>query len=573
MSSPTEDRVRPTGLYRQGQMVAGRFEITRLLGEGGMGKVYLATQHPMGRRVALKVMRSDLVAEQASVRRFFREAVAISRLQHPNTVTLFDYGEAEDGALFIAMEYLDGASLKDLICLQVKLPWQRAANITAQVAGSLAEAHRKEIVHRDLKPDNIILSTVSGDADFVKVIDFGIAHLATHSAESRITRAGFVCGTPEYMSPEQARGDDLDGRSDLYSMGVILFEMLQGSLPFRGDTPLATVLQHQTGTPPELTVECPDALVALVLSMLAKDPADRPANAVELSQRLIDLAPDIGRPGLIPTGEAERRPSAGLALPTRPAEASLNTEELAETRWDEPVLPPRRRTGLWVAAGTVVLGAVVALVLAGGDSPTNRSPDPTAGLAEQTQDTETNPPVALPEATAAQPIEVTITSEPDLAQLYIDNRHIGLTPVSVELLPSERVSLILRKDGFEPHQTELSVSAEHTDGSLHYDLAPSPTQLQIASEPAGAEVIDSATGDVLGETPLDLSLERGEIPIEFELRLRRYRSAHRQVVPDRAEISLFVDLEAVPRSRDRDQRPTGEPETDTPSSPFNIVDP
>ena len=233
-----------------GETVSGRFLIKRLLGEGGMGKVYLAEQLPMGRKVALKVLRPDLSSDEAAVKRFFREALAVSRLQHPNTVTLFDYGESEKGDLFIAMEYLEGMSLKDLLAVTPKPSANRVLGIIAQVALSLAEAHRKEIVHRDLKPDNIILSDIDGQPDFVKVIDFGIAHLTAASGDSRITQAGFVCGTPEYMSPEQARGDSLDGRSDLYSLGIIFFEMLEGYLPFVGETPLATVLKHQTDEAP-----------------------------------------------------------------------------------------------------------------------------------------------------------------------------------------------------------------------------------------------------------------------------------------------------------------------------------
>ncbi|MEL6179423.1 MAG: serine/threonine-protein kinase, partial [Myxococcota bacterium] len=247
-------QIRGDEVLAPGTLLAGRYEIVEFLAEGGMGRVYIALQRPIARKVALKVMRRELVFDNSSKKRFLREALAVSKLTHPNTITIIDYGDQEE-LCFIAMEFLDGMSL-DRLLREGPMPLQRAVNIVGQIARSLSEAHRKGVIHRDLKPENIFVCEVDGNPDFVKVLDFGIARIQLEEGGggvTRITREGYVCGTPEYMSPEQARGDEVDGRTDIYALGVMFWEMLEGEVPYDAPTPLGTVLKHQSDPVPPLS--------------------------------------------------------------------------------------------------------------------------------------------------------------------------------------------------------------------------------------------------------------------------------------------------------------------------------
>ena len=560
MTSSTDNRTRPTGIFSMGETVSGRFIIKRLLGEGGMGKVYLAEQLPMGRKVALKVLRPDLSSDEGAVKRFFREALAVSRLQHPNTVTLFDYGESEKGDVFIAMEYLEGMSLKDLLAVSNKTSADRALNIIAQVALSLAEAHRKEIVHRDLKPDNIILADIDGQRDFVKVIDFGIAHLTAASGDSRITQAGFVCGTPEYMSPEQARGDSLDGRADLYSLGIILFEMLEGYLPFVGETPLATVLKHQTDEVPALSPTHSQAVRALCQRLVAKEPEDRPESAEHLLRELKALAPP-GSPlsGLVlATSVKLKRKGTVKAVATT---SSPNTEELFETLADEEFLLPKRKYG-WIAAGLIVILSLVAISLS-----LQKTEDNAMVTEPETADGHTGTDVEDASETqlaAAPTARVRFASTPDFAQLYIDNRNIGLTPLPVDLEIGQRVEVIIQREGFEPFAQTIEVALELDGTTVQVDLVTLQSHITVSSEPEGATVVSRESGEILGTTPFELDVERSTRPIEVELRLNRYRSAQRVMIPSEPEVALHVDLE---RQRTRTPNPPEDPPGDDGEDP------
>ena len=234
----------------EGRIIAGRYEVLERVGVGGMGTVYRAYQASMDREVALKVLSRALTDDEQNVKRFHQEAKAASRLRHPNTITLHDFGQTEDGILFIAMEFLEGRPL-DGVLGDGPLDPVRAIRIMAQVCRSLHEAHKAGIIHRDLKPDNVYLTELEGEADFVKVLDFGVAKLKESSKEAgTLTQAGMIFGTPRYMSPEQSQSQDLDARSDLYSMGVILYELLTGHPPFDADNPVAILIQHVHEAPP-----------------------------------------------------------------------------------------------------------------------------------------------------------------------------------------------------------------------------------------------------------------------------------------------------------------------------------
>src|SRR5260370_19956152 len=215
---------------RIGVTLPGGYRVTHIGGVGGMGRVYCAEQVALGRTVAVKAVHPHLADDELAVARFLTEARAASRLSHPNSVAIFDFGRTIDGHPYIVMEYLRGRDLGRVVHTDGPLPLRRLVDVLRQTLAALDEAHALGIVHRDLKPDNIVLEPLRSGMDFVKVVDFGLAKLLAEdtatAAGASVSRPGLVCGTPEYMSPEQARGDDLDGRSDLYSMGIILFELL-----------------------------------------------------------------------------------------------------------------------------------------------------------------------------------------------------------------------------------------------------------------------------------------------------------------------------------------------------------
>ncbi|WP_224249114.1 serine/threonine-protein kinase [Hyalangium gracile] len=277
-----------------GQTLAKKYRVEALIGEGGMGKVYRARQLALDKQVVLKVLRQSLLSDERTVARFQREAKAASRLNHPNSISILDFGQAEDGALFIAMEFVPGQDLHQVLSREWPLPESRVVRIVSQVLSALSDAHGAGVIHRDLKPENIMVEQRRNEPDFVKVLDFGIAKITDSSGEDvpALTRAGFVCGTPEYMSPEQARGAQLDHRSDLYAVGVILYQLTTGLLPFESDSAVGFATKHLTEEPPPPSRRRPDARISpamerLILRALSKDPNDRPANAEAFKAELL----------------------------------------------------------------------------------------------------------------------------------------------------------------------------------------------------------------------------------------------------------------------------------------------
>lgn len=265
-----------------GTELAGRYRVERLIGEGGMGEVYLATHLKIDKQVAIKVLAPEQMRRPRNVNRFLQEAKATSRVRHPNVVDITDYGESQ-GCAFFVMEYLEGCDLSALLKREGRMPWERARGILIQVLEALAAAHKAGIVHRDIKPHNIFITQAQGQADFATVIDFGIAKLREGTGE-QLTRTGAIVGTAEYMSPEQGLGGELDGRSDLYSAGIILYRMLTGGVPFAANNPMGVLFHHVHSPLEPASVRCPDAgigeqLDQLVGKALAKDPDDRYASA------------------------------------------------------------------------------------------------------------------------------------------------------------------------------------------------------------------------------------------------------------------------------------------------------
>jgi serine/threonine-protein kinase len=281
----TLDQIGGTALV--GTTIAdGKYEIIRVLGKGGMGVVYQARQPAMDRMVALKLIRPEAVTSADAVARFHREMLATARVEHPNTVRLYDFGEAA-GQLYLAMEFLAGSTLRDVLERDGRLPAERIVRIGRQVGQALGAVHRHGLVHRDLKPDNVMLVEGYGESDFVKVLDFGIARSLERNAQ--LTATGQLVGTPAYMAPEQAMGDPIDHRADLYALGVMLFRMASGQPPFAAPTTARMLLAHATEIPAPLLALAPDtppALAALIMQLLEKAPAARPASAAEVVARL-----------------------------------------------------------------------------------------------------------------------------------------------------------------------------------------------------------------------------------------------------------------------------------------------
>jgi serine/threonine-protein kinase len=272
------------------QVVADRFRIEAVIGQGGMGTIYRARHVKLPRAFALKVLKPNLAADPAFVKRFLREAVAASQVVHPNVVNVTDYGQLPDGNYYIAMEHLDGVTLDDELERLGRLPVRRALDILIQLADALDYCHAQDIVHRDLKTENVLLCTVHGRPDVVKLVDFGIARiLGPDFSEWQVTQGGMIFGTPEYLSPERALDEEIDGRSDLYALGIIAYELVVGDPPFTGRyTQLLKAHINQEPPPPSARAgePLPSAFDALVLKCLAKDPAHRYPSCRELSQEL-----------------------------------------------------------------------------------------------------------------------------------------------------------------------------------------------------------------------------------------------------------------------------------------------
>ncbi|HEY2515613.1 MAG TPA: protein kinase [Polyangiaceae bacterium] len=306
-----------------GRTLPGGYVILELVGIGGMGRVYRAEQTNLGRTVAVKIIHPHLVGEENAAARFITEARAASRLNHPNSVAVIDFGKTQDGQLYLVMEFLRGRDLARVAYEEGPLSFRRIVNVLRQTLAALSEAHHLGIIHRDLKPENIILEPMRTGGDFVKVVDFGLAKVREAEEKPSITSPGIVCGTPEYMSPEQGRGDTIDARSDLYAVGVIFFQMLTGRLPFEADSPTQVVLMHISTPPPDPRKIAPDRqipepLVNVLLMAMAKEPEHRFSDADEFGAALADAMQQVEGSATMKAAQAAqiKCPACGAMNPT-----------------------------------------------------------------------------------------------------------------------------------------------------------------------------------------------------------------------------------------------------------------
>jgi len=424
-----------------GTTIGDRYVIDTVIGEGGMGRVYLAHHKIIGKKVGVKILHGDLARDKEAVSRFVREARTASSIGNEHIVDISDFGDLPDGSTYFVMEYLDGDSLAERLESGGPMSAAVVCDLGMQLCNGLSAAHNQGIIHRDLKPDNIILVALGKRTDFCKILDFGIAKVSTSSSSTKLTMAGAVFGTPHYMSPEQAAGASVDHRTDIYSLGVILYEMTSGTLPFNADTFMGILTQHMYKAPTpirslEEAPECSLGLEAVIMKSLSKHPDGR-------YQTMDELATDLR------TVLDNREPVAVRDI------ANPDTAK----PWDyfEPTSPltapepqgasPRRGPRLVAISGIVAAVAVVLFVLIKDSTTTAQPPDPrTVRSATATTAHEPAAEVAM--------TEVVLGSQPAGAFAHYEGRKVQLP--SVILVPeSETVKVRIVADGYQDKALEL----------------------------------------------------------------------------------------------------------------------
>ena len=509
-------------------MAVGEYRIDKKIGEGGMGAVYSATHPMIGKRAAIKVISAALGGDASCVNRFVQEARSVNQIGHPNIVDVFSFGELPDGRNYFVMEYLQGESLADRL-QKAPMPLGEAIEILDQVADALEAAHEKMIVHRDLKPDNVYLAAVRGGRTLVKLLDFGIAKLSTPDSEGsgggiQKTRTGMMMGTPGYLSPEQARGKNVDHRTDIYALGCMVFEIVCGRLPFVADNAMDIVLAHMTEEPVRASTlwpEIPAALDDLIAGMLQKDPNARPTlpQARALFSELVTsgLVTLKGGTG-IAFGSGMSRPQTPAAGLTRPKQTLAAGTQPAKTAPELPAVaepapaPAKKKTGMIAAviAGVVLVGGAGAFfAMKGGDkSPAPQKPaDPPVAAAAPTPPpptpvVETPPPPKQPEVAKVVPATVDVAINVDGATVMLDNKPVvvaGKTAkASIDVAGDHQ--LTVNATGYEPFEKtvtttpgqtlEVTATLEKTKKHTH---GTKPTGVAVTKPGAGSAAATTTT--------------------------------------------------------------------------------
>jgi serine/threonine-protein kinase len=463
----------PSTAELEGSILADRYRIIKKLGEGGMGSVYLAEHTTINKRLAIKILSSEYTHKQDLVDRFLQEARAASMIEQENVVEITDFGSTPQGSVFFVMEYLNGEDLSETIKDQGQLPWARVKPIMLQICEALAAAHDAGIIHRDMKPENCFRIRRGSNADFIKVLDFGIAKVTSDDPEGgrALTRTGMIFGTPEYMSPEQAKGERVDFRVDIYAVGVIMYELLTGRVPFTADTFMGILTKHMFEAPAAPSTIVPDAIIpseveAIILKALQKDREYR-------FQTMRDMARAIEAVG-----------SGGAAVSVvaeevyQPASGQIRFKGASTriTGIDPLDAPPRSNVGLFVGLGllvAVLVGGVgfVALGGFGSDDGEATGAEPPTVAAGAPVDAETKAPeseddpdaVPVPVPAGVTEVEVMVVAEGVEGQVF-DNRDDSLLgklnePIKMPV-GSEPRDLFIRAPGHEDFLIDVVPNAD-----------------------------------------------------------------------------------------------------------------
>ncbi|PIE19403.1 MAG: hypothetical protein CSA66_02390 [Proteobacteria bacterium] len=505
-----------------GHVLDGKYTMLAKLGEGGMGSVYRAEQTSMGREVAIKVLRREYSQNRTAIKRFLREAKASSKLGHPNTITVYDFGQSNDGLLYLVMELLTGRPLSDILDDDGAMPVERAVHIIAQVCDSLSEAHVNGIYHRDLKPENIFIEQKAGNPDFVKVLDFGIAKMNGDDKEvSQATATGMICGTPSYMSPEQAMGQDIDGRSDIYALGILLYEMLTDEKPFDGDTPMEVMLKHINEPSPNIhertQLVVPQGIQDTIDAMLAKKAPGRPIDCQEVKKRLIaGLKTPLAGPIVStddPTLAKRRREDSGERAASD-EKTGLAPVVRTYTLDAVSIRPKRRMPWLGAAALLLLLGVGTGLYLwlSSGAPAATDPPAPAVTSVDSAGEVRAAAPAGplpggdeagLADAAAESPDSATAVAaagETAAGETMADE------VVAVGSVTGDLVNTIAGGRA-------LAL------GAASAPPGPEMVSLRLETRPPGANVYD-ADSVLLGESPLVLQREKGSPSVVLTLKKR-----------------------------------------------------
>ncbi len=460
-----------------GCTIDGRYKVESVLGEGGMGVVYQCRHTIIGKKVAMKVLRSDLARDKEVTERFLNEAKSASAIGNAHIIDISDFGQFTDGSTYFVMEYLEGIPLSKLVDDRTPVAVPRILDIARQLAEGLSAAHAAGIVHRDLKPDNIYLIERGNTKDFIKILDFGIAKVTT-TGEGKLTRAGAVFGTPHYMSPEQAAGAPVDHRGDIYSFGVILYELASGKVPFDADNFMGILTQHMYKAPVPIRAlvpapqEVPPGLEAIVLKCLSKRPEQRYESMMELVADLDKL-----KAGAIPNAVPEMmNRSGGFNVPAdyfkkgagMPAPVPASPFGVGSVRSKWPLIAG--------AAGVLTAIVIVISIFAasGRSEATTPSAEPTA---ENTAPT--------PTATTDEPPsrQVVIAVEPLDARVRLGDQDLGQSPVVLDVIEGQKLTIQLEREGYASQTIEVdSVQARR---SVRLDKLEGPK----AAKPVGRPFI------------------------------------------------------------------------------------
>jgi eukaryotic-like serine/threonine-protein kinase len=478
-----------------GQVVGDRFRIVARLGSGGMGTVYEAEHRYIKKRVALKLLHPETTSHPDALRRFEREALAASTIGHENIVAIDDFGRLPDGQVYLTMEFLDGLPLSDIL-QHGAIPLDQMLEVAIQTCHGLGAAHAQGIIHRDMKPENIFLVN---KLSRVKILDFGIAKVVRGEAKTNLTKTGAIFGTPNYMAPEQALGRRVDHRADVYSVGVILYEMLTGRLPFCADSFVAILTMHVTEPPkpprqaaPERDI--PEALEAVVLRAMAKDPDDRFTDMRAMVAALLEIrrvvVGDVPLPSQLNLSriQAPIAPTSTDEHEVRVGRVTAMDGELVPLPW-----PHRRRRGLIVGltAAALVLsaGGTAAFLLLRKPQEQGRAAAP--GTAAPGSSVAVHPPASnsaqRPRDPATPPkVTVLIGSKPDEATVERGGREIGQTPLPLRATAGEKIVVTLKRRGFEP----MTVDLVATDGLKH--IVPLKQSGQVAPRSKARKIVAGA---------------------------------------------------------------------------------